>query len=440
MEIERKIHLDRLVAAKHDGFVKILTGIRRCGKSFLLFHLFKRHLLASGVPAARIVEVDLERRESAPLRDPIALAAFIRSQIRDAQPWTYVLIDEIQLCHKVLPEGVDLARIHPDDREGAYVTFYDTLSELKALPNVDVYVTGSNSKLLSSDVATQFRGRGHVIHVQPLSFAERLSVAGRSADRQRVFADYLVYGGLPECVLMQNDAERRNYLSGLHETIYLRDIEERNKVRNPAVLEALLDMVMSNIGGLTNPTKLANSMKTEMKADANHVTVRSYLGHLESAFLVEKALQWDVKGRRYMEYPFKLYASDLGLRNARTGFRQTERAHLMENAIFNELRLRGFGVDVGSVAFDTGKDGNKGASRHEIDFVVRRGSETIYIQFSTALYDEDKRRREIAPLLRVGDSFRKIMVVNDPLQLPSFDDSGIAYVGLLDFLLDPDLL
>lgn len=438
MNIDRDVHLGRLIAAKHDGAVKIITGIRRCGKSHLLFRLFKSHLLKSGVPKGRIIEVDLERRDSARLRDPIALGDYIRSKNRDQRSWTYVLIDEIQLCRRVLQPGTDLSRIHPDDRESAFVTFYDTLSELMSLPKTDVYVTGSNSRLLSSDVATQFRGRGHVIHIQPLSFAECLSAAGRSPDRQRVLADYLLYGGLPECVLIHGDAERRAYLVGLYDAIYMRDIEERNGIRNPAVLEALVDMVMSNIGGLTNPTKIANSMQSTMHVSANHVTVRSYLRHLKDAFLIEEALQWDVKGRRYMEYPLKLYATDLGLRNARTGFRQTERAHLMENALYNELRLRGFEVDVGSVPFDSGRGDERDESRHEIDFVVRDGSETTYIQFAASLYDEAKRKQEIAPLLRVGDSFRKIVIVNDPLQLPAFDEKGIAYLGLADFLLGKD--
>lgn len=440
MTIERTTHLERLVAAKHDGFVKILTGIRRCGKSFLLFKLFKRHLLSTGVPKERIVEIDLERESFARLRDPIALGDYVRGKIGHGTGWTYVFIDEIQLCRKVLPPGVDLSRVHPDYREDAYATFYDVLSELKNRPFVDVYVTGSNSKMLSSDVATQFRGRGKVIHVQPLSFAEVLSSSGRNPDRARVLRDYLAYGGLPECVLMPDEESRRNYLAGLYGTIYVRDIQERNKIRNVAVLEAVIDMAMSSIGGLTNPTKLAHSMNSVMQVKTNHATVRSYLKHLENAFLLRRALQWDVKGRRYLEYPFKLYATDLGLRNARIGFRQTDVSHLMENAVHNELLLRGYDVDVGSVPIDTGKGGNRDASRHEIDFVVRRGPETVYVQSAASIYDEGKRKQETYPLLHSGDSFRKIVIVNDPLQPKTFDNDGIGYMGLVDFLLNPNAL
>ena len=440
MTIKRTIHLDRLISAKHDGFVKILTGIRRCGKSFLLFKLFKRHLLSTGVPRERILEIDLERNAFSSLRDPVSLGAYVRDKIGRGSGWTYVFIDEIQLCRKILPPGVDLPRIHPDDRESVYLTFYDVLSELKASPRVDVYVTGSNSKMLSSDVATQFRGRGEVIHIQPLSFAEVLSTCGRNADRAQVLRDYLSYGGLPECVQMQNEETRRKYLSGLYDTIYIRDIQERNKIRNVAVLEAVVDMAMSSIGGLTNPTKLANSMNSVMQVGTNHATVRSYLKHLENAFLLRQALQWDVKGRRYMEYPFKLYATDLGLRNARIGFRQTDVSHLMENAIYNELLLRGYDVDVGSLPIDTGRNESRDVSRHEIDFVVRRGTETVYIQSASSIYDEEKRRQETYSLSHSGDSFRKVVIVNDPLQPKTFDNDGIGYMSLVDFLLDPTAL
>lgn len=297
MKLSRSIHLNRLIAAKHDNFVKIITGIRRCGKSYLLFELFKEHLLSEGVPPECIVEINLEQDGFKELRDPIALGDYIRSRIESrGDRWMYVMIDEIQLCRKVLPPGTDLSLIHPDDRESAFVTFYDVLSELKNLPRVDAYVTGSNSKMLSTDVATQFRDRGEVIHVRPLSFAEFVEARGGRENVYRHLIDYLSYGGLPEAVLRPAAAARR-YLAGLYGTVYLKDIAERNKLRNDSLLEALADTVMSSAAGLTNPTKLAKTVKSVLGVDTNPVTVRKYLGYFENAFLVEKALRWDVKGR-----------------------------------------------------------------------------------------------------------------------------------------------
>ncbi len=440
MKLSRSIHLNRLIAAKHDNFVKIITGIRRCGKSYLLFELFKEHLLSEGVPPECIVEINLEQDGFKELRDPIALGDYIRSRIESrGDRWMYVMIDEIQLCRKVLPPGTDLSLIHPDDRESAFVTFYDVLSELKNLPRVDAYVTGSNSKMLSTDVATQFRDRGEVIHVRPLSFAEFVEARGGRENVYRHLIDYLSYGGLPEAVLRPAAAARR-YLAGLYGTVYLKDIAERNKLRNDSLLEALADTVMSSAAGLTNPTKLAKTVKSVLGVDTNPVTVRKYLGYFENAFLVEKALRWDVKGRRHLDYPCKFYATDLGLCNARLGFRQLEGPHLMENALFNELRLRGCDVDVGVVRVDSRADGVRKETQHEIDFVVRRGPETIYIQSAYGMPDDEKRKQERFSLLHSGDSFRKIVIVNDPLQTRTYDNDGIAYMGLVDFLLDPNAL
>ena len=353
MKFSRSIHLSRLIAAKHDNFVKIVTGIRRCGKSYLLFELFKEHLLSEGVSPGCIVEINLEQDDFTELRNPIALGSYIRNRIGSRRDrWTYVLIDEIQLCRKVLPPGTDLSLVHPDDRESVFVTFHDVLSGLKNLPCVDVYVTGSNSKMLSTDIATQFRDRGEVIHVQPLSFAEFVEARGERETVYRHLIDYLSYGGLPEAVL-KPEADARRYLASLYGTVYLKDIAERNKLRNDSLLEAIADTVMSSAAGLTNPTKLAKTVKSVLGIDTNPVTVRKYLGYFEDAFLVEKALRWDVKGRRHLDYPCKFYATDLGLCNARLGFRQLEGPHLMENALFNELRLRGCDVDAGVVRVDS---------------------------------------------------------------------------------------
>ncbi len=437
MTIKREALLNQLVAAKHNDFVKIITGIRRCGKSFLLFNLFKKHLLAGGVKKDHIIEIDLEKDENESLTDPVELGKYIRRMTPKNRGRFYVFIDEIQRCRKVLPPGIDLSRIHPDDRESAYVTFYSVLSGLRTSPHIDVYVTGSNSKLLIYDVATEFRGRGQIIQVMPLSFAEYRHFRASEANPLAVLQEYMRYGGLPECVLKTKPEGKERYLRDLYSTIYIKDIVERNKVQNVDLLETVISMVMSNVAGLTNPTKFTNMIQSAADAKATRPTVVKYLNYLKNAFLILEAARYDVRGRHYLDYPIKYYATDPGLRNARLNFRQTEPTHLMENIIYCELVRRGYPVDVGVVMLDTRRNGIHQTRQYEIDFVVNRGPKQIYIQSAYSIPTAEKREQETFSLRHTGDSFRKVVITNDPFQTRTYDDNGIAYIGLVDFLLDP---
>ncbi len=440
MTIQRNYLLNRLIEAKHNGFVKVLTGIRRCGKSYLLFNIFKHHLLEDGVQPDHIIEIDLEHPVITDLVNPIKLDSYIRSKLVSDGKMNYVLIDEIQYCGKALPEGFDLSRIHPDDRERMFVDFYRVLNGLRTTPNVDVYVTGSNSRLLASDVATEFRGRGYVIQVAPLSFAEFMPLRASERNPFKVIEEYLLYGGLPDCVLAQSPAAKEAYLKDLYATIYLRDIVERYHIRNDLLLEKVIDIVMSDTATLTNPTKLANATKTVAGINASRNTVVQYLDHLADAFLIRKAERFDVKGRRHLDYPVKYYATDTGLRNARLNFRQPEFTHLMENAIYNELVRRGYSVDVGIVQRHDYSSGKHKIQQYEIDFVVNRGPKQMYIQSAYSIPTAEKREQETFSLRHTGDSFRKVVITNDPFQTRTYDDNGIAYIGLIDFLLDPKSL
>ena len=439
MIIRRDQLLNRIIDAKHNDFVKIITGIRRCGKSYLLFKLFKEHLVKSGVKGDHIIEIDLENASSKQFQNPIILLSHIKKKIKKDGHWNYVMIDEIQNCQKALPPGTDLNLIHPDDRESAYVTFYSILSELRTMHRVDVYVTGSNSKLLISDVATIFRGRGQTIHVTPLSFSEFLPLR-KKTETQAAFYEYLTFGGLPKCALLKTDAERKSYLDDLYRTIYLRDIIERNAIKDPAVLETLLDIVMSGIGGLANPRKISDTMNTEEKMDTNNVTVGKYLDCLKNAFLIEQAKRYDVKGRRHLKSPYKYYATDTGLRNSRVNFRQNEPTHLMENVIYNELVRRGYAVDVGVVPVESRTEGKHELRQYEIDFVVNKSDVRIYIQSAFAIPDRRKREQETFSLRHVKDNFRKIVITGDIYEKPWLDDNGITFMGIVPFLLDPKSL
>jgi len=441
MEIERPEYLAQLEAARMNGAVKIITGIRRCGKSYLLRKIFKRHLLNEGIAQDHIIEIDLEQTEDDSLLNPIKLERCIKAMLPgDGKP-TFLLIDEIQRCDMVLREGVDLSKLHPNSRKNAYVTFYHTISALRQLPNVDIYVTGSNSKMLASDIATEFRGRGEVIHVMPLSMSEFLPLRKDARDLYSVFYEYLDYGGLPECVLKPTETEKVRYLTNLYKTIYLRDVAERNKLKGDTMLDALTSVIMSGIGGLANPAKLANTLNTVMDMNTNRVTVGKYVDFLANAFIIHKAMRYDIKGKRYFETPFKYYAADCGLRNACLNFRQNERSHLMENAIFNELVKRGYSVDVGDVMMDgINQSGKHEIRRHEIDFVVNKASERIYIQSAFTIPDSAKREQETFSLRHTGDSFRKVVVTGDPYEKPWMDDNGITFMGIMPFLLDPHSL
>ena len=440
MIIKRDQYVNRLIAAKHDDFIKVIVGIRRCGKSYLLFNLFKQHLLDSGVENDHIIEIDLEHPITADLVNPIELDRYIRSKLISDGKMNYVLIDEIQYCGKALPEGIDLSRIHPDDRERMFVDFYRVLNGLRTTPNVDVYVTGSNSRMLASDVATEFRGRGEAIQVFPLSFAEFAPLRTDARDYHSMLREYLMFGGLPECVLKPDESLKKEYLASLCKTIYLKDVQERNKIRNTALLETLFDVAMSNVGGLMNPTKFANAIQTVAGIPANHVTVKKHLEYLQEAYLLSMAKRYDVRGRHYLDYPAKYYAMDTGIRNVHMNFRQYEPTHLMENAIYNELIRRGYAVDVGVAIVETSHSNVREKRQHEIDFVVNRFSERIYIQSAWMIPDEEKRRQETFSLKHTGDSFRKIVVTGDPYEKPWMDESGITFMGIMPFLLDPHSL
>jgi len=426
MIFEREAYLEKLLARKGNGFVKVITGVRRCGKSFLLFKLYKKRLLKSGMKADQFIEVALDDDRNERLRDPRALSAHVRGLAKGNRAYC-LFIDEIQLCREVpLADGSD-----------GKLTFYDVLNGLTKLPKLDIYVTGSNSRMLSKDVATHFRDRGDVVQVHPLTFSEyHAAVKG---DVYRDWNDYLVYGGMPEAVLKKTPEEKSAYLTGLFESTYLRDIVERYGLRDDYALGRTVDIVSSVVGSLTNPTKLAHAMQNELSVRISIPTVKNYLEYLVDSFLFRKADRYDVKGRRYLDYPSKYYAEDVGLRNARLNFRQTEVDHLMENVIYNELIARGANVDVGVVEVREMTDGRQVRKQYEIDFVVNLGRGKVYIQSAYALPTDRKRAQETASLERSGDSFRKVVVVGTP-QPKYMDDKGITYIGVMDFLLDPSVL
>ena len=425
MVLSRDLYLEKLIAAKDDGYVKVITGIRRCGKSYLLFTLFKAHLLSAGVRKSRIVEIALDSDEFEGLRDPRKLSAYVREKVRRQKGACYVLIDEIQMCEEVesVVEG-----------SKSKITFYDVLNGLMRIPGIDLYVTGSNSKMLSDEVATHFRDRGEVIRLHPLTFSEYFKSSGLS--EYQAWNRYLIYGGMPEAVLKKTDDARRDYLAGLFKTLYFKDIVERNGLRDDLVLGLLTDVLMSSTGSLTNPSKMANTLSTEQGVKPDVHTVQQYLKFLTQAYLFSKAARYDVKGRRYMQYPSKWYAEDVGLRNARLNYRQSEKTHLMENVIYNELVSRGYAVDVGVVEVWATEGGKRVRRPHEIDFVVNDGSRRIYIQTTFSLLTEDQKNRETLPLRKTGDFFRKL-IVTDGYELPHQDDDGIVHIGVIPFLLDP---
>jgi len=429
MVLSRDLYLEKLIAAKDDGYVKVITGIRRCGKSYLLFTLFKAHLLSAGVRESRIVEIALDSDEFEELRDPRRLSAYIRAKVVRGKGACYVLIDEIQMCEEV--ESVI-------EGSKSKITFYDVLNGLMRIPGIDLYVTGSNSKMLSDEVATHFRDRGEVIRMHPLTFSEYFKSSGLS--EYQAWNRYLIYGGMPEAVLKKTDDARRDYLAGLFKTLYFKDIVERNGLRDDLVLGLLTDVLMSSTGSLTNPSKMANTLSTEQGVKPDVHTVQQYLKFLTQAYLFSKVARYDVKGRRYMQYPSKWYVEDVGLRNARLNYRQSEKTHLMENVIYNELVVRGYNVDVGVVEVKvTAESGKRETRQYEIDFVVNTGFEKLYIQSALELDDDAKRKQETFSLRKTRDAFRKLVVVGG--DQPFFtDDDGISFVGVIPFLLDKSIL
>lgn len=433
MLIERNEYLDQLLAKRWNGRIKIVTGIRRSGKSFLLSNLFKNRLIEEGASVDDFIEIALDRKSDLKYRNPNLLYDYISERTKDTDRKFYVLIDEIQLSYKVKNDDIDESMIPEEDREMLYTTFYDVLNDLMAQPNLDIYVTGSNSKMLSKDIVTNFRDRGSEIKVYPLSFTEYLSVSDK--EKADAFEDYIMYGGMPLSVLEPDEKEKRKYLQGLFSNVYIKDIVERYKLKDDSILSPLVDALSSAIGSLTNSNRLANTAASTLGKAPSHNTIKNYLEYLEDAYLFQCAKRWDVKGRKYFDTISKYYAMDVGLRNARLNFRQQERSHLMENIIYNELVRRGYSVDVGIVELSRIIDGKRKMSQYEIDFVVNVGNNKIYIQSALHVDTPEKKAQETFSLKNTGDFFRKIIVVDGNRKIWT-DEDGIIYVGVIPFLLE----
>ena len=436
MIIERPSYIDKLIAKQWNGKVKIITGLRRCGKSFLLSTLYKNRLLEDGVNEDQFIEIALDRKSGIQYRNPNLLFDYIIEKSRDTNKRYYVFIDEIQLSFKVKNSEIDESMVPEEERDSLYTTFYDVLNDLIAHHNLDVYVTGSNSKMLSKDIVTNFRDRGTEIKVFPLSFAEYLS--STDLDKVDAFEEYITYGGMPLAVLEKDEREKRKYLSDLFTTVYFKDLVERYKIKDIEVLGALTDALCSAIGSLTNPNRLANTASSLIDKDVTRPTIQKYIGYLEDAYLFESAKRWNVKGRKYFNTIQKYYATDVGLRNARLNFRQQERSHLMENIIYNELIRRGYSVDVGIVEITHTIENVKRQSQYEIDFVVNMGNNKIYIQSALNVDTQEKKEQETMSLRNTGDFYRRIVIV-DGNRKPWIDE-GITYIGVIPFLLDPSIL
>ena len=433
MVIKRDRYVEKLLSKRWNGKVKIITGIRRCGKSFLLSTLYKDYLKEEGVAEDCFVEIALDRKAYIKYRNPNELYDYIISKTQDASRRFYVFIDEIQLSFKVRNEDVNERLVPEEDKDMLYTTFYDILNDLMARSNLDIYVTGSNSKMLSTDIVTNFRDRGTEIKVYPLSFGEFYAVAGM--EKAEALEEYLTYGGMPLAVMEKDESEKHKYLAGLHKNVYIKDIVERYRLKDDEVLGALIDALSSAVGSLTNPHNLANTAGTLMKRSTSDHTIKNYLDYLEDAYLFVGVKRYDVKGKRYFENTQKYYSMDLGLRNARLNFRQQEKSHLMENLIFLELIRRGYSVDVGVVELTRVNDGKKRQSQYEIDFIVNTGKEKIYIQSALNIDTEEKQRQETFSLRNSGDFFRKVVIVDGNMKMWT-DENGIVYVGVIPFLLE----
>ena len=431
MEIKRDDYLRELIKRRDNGRVKIITGIRRCGKSYLLFDLYKTYLLEQDVQEDQIIELPLDEIGNAKYRNPFELDTFVREQIRDSAKRYYVFIDEIQFC-----EEVPNPYIANSEQK---ITFIDTVLGLMKIRNADIYVTGSNSKMLSKDVLTQFRDRGDEIHMFPLSYAEFYAAY---QDKRHAWRDYCTFGGMPYILSLETQEEKSRYLKDLFEETYIKDVVERHDIRNDQeVLETLLDFVSSAIGSLTNPSKLENRFASEMKLKVTHTTISRYLDYFKDAYVIDSAKRFDVKGSSYFDTPLKYYFSDIGLRNARLNFRQIEETHIMENILYNELVRRGYNVDVGTVGYSKRIQDAAGKEKRvrvqlEVDFVVNKSHQRYYIQSALDISDPQKREQETNSLLRINDTFRKIIVVRDDI-IPWHDEKGILYIGIEQFLMNP---
>ena len=413
--IERRKYLDELVALRNNGMIKIITGMRRCGKSYLLFEIFTSYLESNGIAPDHIIKVDLEDYKNRAMRNPDNLYAYVESRITDGDMY-YILLDEVQMLDQ----------------------FEDVLNGFLRIRNADVYVTGSNARFLSKDIITEFRGRGFEVKMYPLSFSEYMSAYPGTV--QAGLNEYMLYGGLPQILSYQTEEQKVRFLKALFDETYLKDIKERYEIRKDDDLEELINIMASGIGALTNPNKLANTFQSEKKSPLSSDTVKNYIDYLCDSFLIEKSTRYDIKGKRYINSPYKYYFMDLGLRNARINFRQSEKSHLMENMVYNELRIRGFNVDVGVVpVVRRGEDGKQHRSSLEVDFVCNLGSRRYYIQSAYRMESDEKIRQERASLLRVDDSFKKIIVIGEESPVTR-DEAGIATISIYDFLLKENAL
>lgn len=413
MEIRRDIYLNKLISKKHNGLIKVVTGMRRCGKSYLLFNLFKEYLVNEGVNENHIIEIAFDSFENRKYRDPEVLFPYLMEKIADKEMY-YVLLDEVQML---------------DD-------FESVLNSLGRKKNVDVYVTGSNAKFLSKDIITEFRGRGDEVHMYPLTYSEFMSVY--DGDKQEGWRDYVLFGGIPLVLGFETADQKSDFLKSLFEETYISDITGRNNIRNKAELEELLNILSSAIGSLTNPSKLSATFKSVKNKTISKETIIKYIDYLKDSFLIDSAIRYDIKGKKYINTPSKYYFTDLGLRNARLNFRQVEETHAMDNIIFNELKVRGYNVDVGVVVMnEVDKNGKKIRKQLEVDFVCNKGSKRFYIQSAYALPDKEKMEQEQRPLVNTGDGFKKIIITKDAVA-PLYNDEGILVMSIYDFLLNPD--
>ena len=415
MEIKRDRYLNTLISKEHNGLIKVITGMRRCGKSYLLFTLFKEHLLSEGVDEGHIIEIAFDAFENKKYRDPDVLYPYLKEQIKDDAMY-YVLLDEVQLLGE----------------------FESILNSLIRMKNVDVYVTGSNARFLSKDVITEFRGRGDEVHMYPLSFAEFMSVY--QGTKQDGWNEYMLYGGIPLVLEFATPDQKIAFLKSLFEETYISDIVGRHNIRNKAELEELLNILSSAIGSLTNPEKLSATFQTVKKKKISNSTIKRYIDYLCDSFLIDSAIRYDVKGKKYIDTPVKYYFTDMGLRNARLNFRQIEETHSMENIIFNELKMRGFNVDVGVIVqYDTNEKGNSIRKQLEIDFVCNQGSKRYYIQSAYAIPDQAKMEQEQRSLMLTGDFFKRIIITKDT-PAPYYNESGVLIMSVYDFLLNENSL
>lgn len=431
MVINRDTYLNQLIRKKRNGLIKIITGIRRCGKSYLLFELYHAYLNSIGVEDNFILELSLDDEVNAKFRNPLELGNYIRSLIIEQDKEYYIFLDEIQHVKEIMNPWLD----DPDEK----ISFVDVLLGLMKIKNADIYVTGSNSKMLSSDIVTQFRDRGDEIRLYPLSFKEFYDAFPEK--KENAWKEYFTYGGLPRVMSLSTHKEKSDYLQNLFKNTYMKDVLDRHKIRNDKhILDDLINIVSSSVGSLTNPKKLSDTFQSTSKISINSTTINVYLEYFEEAFIIDVARRYDIKGKKYIGTPLKYYFTDIGLRNARLNFRQQEENHIMENILFVELKARGYTVDVGVVEYrHLDKSGKDVRTQLEVDFIANDGKNTLYVQSALHIDDEGKRNQEINSLRRIPDSFKKVVVVKDDI-MPWIDENGIFYIGIKEFLLDANAI